>query len=159
MSNKWGEGGVKISRGSENVQFCRLKQHSKMLHSKRIQTIEVNKEKNVRKYTRLKQHILSKETFSSKFELFFSKINKQGSPSKGVLGWKEKVRINKQWGGGLLGTWEYILCLSSTPYCLPIRKWRFISKMVATQLFGYFVSYFELLKSIYHFISCNIRNS
>ena len=60
-----------------------------MLHSKRIQTIEVNKEKNVRKYTRLKQHILSKETFSSKFELFFSKINKQGVLVRVFLGGKK----------------------------------------------------------------------
>ena len=64
--------------GSENVKFCRSKQHSKMLPSKQIQTIEVNKEKNVRRYTRSKQHNLSKEAFSSKFELFFSKINKRG---------------------------------------------------------------------------------
>ena len=61
-----------------------------MLRSKQIQTIEVNKEKNARKYTRSKLHNLSKETFSSKFELFFSKINKRGRPSKGVLGWKER---------------------------------------------------------------------
>ena len=88
ISNKLG-GGVKVSGGSENIQFCRSKQHSKMLHSKQVQTIEVNKEKNIRKYTRSKQHNLTK-TFSSRFELFFSKINKQGVPSKGVLGWKEK---------------------------------------------------------------------
>ena len=61
-----------------------------MLRSKQVQTIEVNKEKNVRKYTRSKQHNLIKETFSSKFELFFSNVNKRGGPSKGVLGWKEK---------------------------------------------------------------------
>ena len=59
-----------------------------MLRSKQIQTIEVNKEKNVRKYTRSKQHNLSKETFSSKFELFFSKINKRGVLVRVFLGGK-----------------------------------------------------------------------
>ena len=60
-----------------------------MLRSKQIQTIEVNKEKNVRKYTRSKQHNLSKETFSSKFELFFSKINKRGVLVRVFLGGKK----------------------------------------------------------------------
>ena len=57
-----------------------------MLRSKQIQTIEVNEEKNVRKYTRSKQHNLSKETFSSKFELFFSKIDKRGVLLRVLLG-------------------------------------------------------------------------
>ena len=87
ISNKRG---VKISGGgSENVQFCHSKQHSKMLRSKQVQTIKVNKEKNVRKYTRSKQHNLSKETFSSKFELFFSKINKWGVLVRLFLGGKK----------------------------------------------------------------------
>ena len=60
-----------------------------MLRSKQIQTIEVNKEKNVRKYTRSKQHNLSKETFSSKLELFFSKINKRGVLLRVFLGGKK----------------------------------------------------------------------
>ena len=60
-----------------------------MLRSKQIQTIEVNKEKNVRKYTRSKQHNLNKETFSSKFELFFSKIDKRGVLLRVLLGGKK----------------------------------------------------------------------
>ena len=88
ISNKRG---VKISGGgcSENVKFFRSKQHSKMLRSKQIQTIKVNIEKNVGKYTRSKQHHLSKETFSSKFELPFSKINKRGVLVRVFLGGKK----------------------------------------------------------------------
>ena len=60
-----------------------------MLHLKQIQTIEVNKEKNVRKYTRSKQHNSSKETFSSKFELYFQKLVKGGILVRVLLGGKK----------------------------------------------------------------------
>ena len=71
------------------MYFNNSVKYSKMLRSKQVQTIEVNKEKNVRKYTRSKQHNLSKETFSSKFELFFSKINKWGVLVRLFLGGKK----------------------------------------------------------------------
>ena len=65
--------------GFENVQFCLLKQHSKMLRSKQIQTIEGNKEKNVRKYTRSKQHNLNKKLFLLSLTYSFQKLINRGS--------------------------------------------------------------------------------